>query len=191
MANLGPRSCVLRVTRRAVSSPFTLNWQRDGAPPCRSAAQRCSSLPVLVFRPKQTSPTHTGPLPKHLLEGQPLGERTSESCLVWGRTWGRARPPGCGSPERGCRWGPAASRARVRKGMQVLPGGPRRGDRYLGTAARPEACLAAQGQFQVDDQLALVQEALRVTRHQPALLSGGRGRRSLSGGGACSSRSPR
>lgn len=110
-----------------------------------------------------------------------------------GRTWGRARPPRCGSPERGCRWGPAASRAHVRRGMQVLPGGLRRGDRYLGAAAPPQARLAAQGQFQVGGHPALVQEALQVTRHQPALRPVGQRRRGGSGvsGGACGSWGPR
>lgn len=77
--------------------------------------------------------------------------------------------------------------------MQVLPGGLRRGDGYLGAAGPPQARLAAQGHVQVGGQPALVQEALQVTRHRPALWPEGRWRRSASGvgGGACSSWRPR
>lgn len=58
------------------------------------------------------------------------------------RTWGRSRHPG-----RGRRWNPAAPRVRAGKGANVLPGGPRRGERY---------------QLQVGDQ-----RASPVPRHRP------------------------
>lgn len=93
------------------------------------------------------------------------GLATAASCLVHGThlvkvpasrvllTWARAQVE------------PGRSRARKRKGVNVLPEGSGRGARYLGLTATPRARLASQGQLRVGGQSALIQRASPFARH--------------------------
>lgn len=138
MASLGPSVAGRSAygDQRGCKKPLHLTSLSDKGPllPSASPIQTLSCL-CPFFGLQQGSPTQTSPPPKHLLEKHRLSDKLAnlDSCLVRGMHLGKVRAPGCGSPDRGCRWNPAASRARVRR-MNVLSGGAPAG---TGTWTRP------------------------------------------------------